>query len=404
MSQINILILDNTYTYGGAINSLKHLVHSLDRNTFNPILVSAQPEKYLTENFRDIASYHIKLNLPWENKFLKTYLTRAPNSEKYTLRFFILLIREIYLITTLYSPEALKYIKIGKKHNTQLIHLNNIFQAAGIIAAKVLGIPCIGHIRDFVPVSSSEKFYSKMVNHHVAISSAIKRNLLELEVGNSSISLVHDGIDFGEFNDDKRIDYLYDEFRIESDNLLFGIFGRVIDWKGIKEFILAANIVFKHLPKAIGFIVGDPSDGSIDYYNEMETLVNNLRLKDKLVFTGYRSDVAQLMKFMNLIVHASIRPEPFGMVIIEGMALRKPIVATRGGGPNDIVVNGETGYLVESGNTYEMAHAIIKLLGDKQLCLEMGFKGQRRAKKQFSSKVYAKKMENIYKMILNRYS
>ncbi|MGI6388553.1 MAG: glycosyltransferase [Desulfomonilia bacterium] len=112
----------------------------------------------------------------------------------------------------------------------------------------------------------------------------------------------------------------------------------------MKEFILAAAKVIEANPNARAFVVGSPSDGGEEYYNEVVELTKSLGIEGHVFFTGYRKDVPALMKLMDVIVHSSITPEPFGMVVIEGMAMGKPVVATRGGGPIDIVSGRRDGF------------------------------------------------------------
>jgi glycosyltransferase involved in cell wall biosynthesis len=119
-------------------------------------------------------------------------------------------------------------------------------------------------------------------------------------------------------------------------------------------------------------------------------------LQDKIVFTGYRQDIPALMKFMDIVVHASNSPEPFGMVVIEGMAMGKPVVATRAGGPLDIVVDGMTGLLVPVGDAKALAGAVIRLLGEPGLRTRMGVAGRERVEENFCSSIYAEKIGEIY--------
>lgn len=106
-----------------------------------------------------------------------------------------------------------------------------------------------------------------------------------------------------------------------------------------------------------------------------------------------------MMKLMDVIVHASNRPEPFGMDIIEGMAMEKPVVATRGGGPIDTVIEGETGYLVEMGDPNSLGRAIVSLLRQPELARQMGQQGRARAEEAFSAERYAAQMESIFKTL-----
>jgi glycosyltransferase involved in cell wall biosynthesis len=102
---------------------------------------------------------------------------------------------------------------------------------------------------------------------------------------------------------------------------------------------------------------------------------------------------------MSVVVHASIRPEPFGMVIIEGMAMEKSVVATRGGGALDIVIDKETGLLAEMGDVKALGHAISTLLGRHDLRRTMGLAGRARVVQQFTSRRYASQMATIYQSL-----
>ena len=102
------------------------------------------------------------------------------------------------------------------------------------------------------------------------------------------------------------------------------------------------------------------------------------------------------MKMIDIVVHSSIKPEPFGMVLIEGMAMGKPIVATKAGGPMDIIKNMETGILVNMSDINGMANAILKLLNDQELAIKMGKKGDNRVKKYFVKERYALLISKVY--------
>ncbi len=103
---------------------------------------------------------------------------------------------------------------------------------------------------------------------------------------------------------------------------------------------------------------------------------------------------------MDVVVHASITPEPFGMVLIEAMAMQKPVVATKMGGPLDIMLDGQTGFLVASDNPPEMAEAVKRLLLDKNLASDMGRKGKSRVVDMFTKERYARQVEDVYLKLL----
>ncbi|MFO7646350.1 MAG: glycosyltransferase family 4 protein [Desulfosarcina sp.] len=401
MKAIPILILDNSFTFGGAINSLKHLLNALDTKRFVPVLVTGQSREFLANHF-DCTCYHYVPKLPWVNNRI---YKRIASLSIFRIRFLLKtlkLLRFVYWFAFITVPEALRYYRIGRKHRVSLVHLNNTFdsQLAGIIAARLLRVPCVGHLRDFVEVHPITRLYARLVDHHVAISGAIRENLLDLGVPDQRVTVVHDAIDLDEFNADGDCAGLLREFGLTPGQPVFGIFGRVVEWKGIREFVLAARQVIDNIPDACGFVVGGPSDGDDSFFWTMKHLAAGLGLENKVFFTGYRRDVPALMGMMNVIVHSSIRPEPFGMVLIEGMAMKKPVVASRGGGPLDIVIEGETGFLVEMGDSRAMSEAIIYLLNHPALRKKMGLVGRHRVVRDFASPRYADQMERIFQLLL----
>lgn len=397
--KIRILVLDNTFTFGGAINSLSYLIKALDKDKFEPIIVTGQSEELLREKFDGVTCYHHKPKLSWVDNKIYTKIVALPFFKIRILRQLLNLSRYLYWVFLVDFPEALYFRRIGKRHGVHLVHLNNIMgsQLSGIMTAKLLGVPCIAHLRDFEVVHPITRFYAWLIDRHIAISSAIEDNLLKIGVSSRKISVVHDAINLEEFDSSVNSSYLQEEFKLTPEYSKFGIFGRVIDWKGIREFLLAAQKVIATIPTARGFIVGGPSDGDETYYRHMQALASELGLDGKVFFTGYRKDIPALMNFMDLIVHASIRPEPFGMVLIEGMAMGKPVVATQAGGPLDIVVDGETGYLVPVGDVNALESAITRLMCDKELSDRMGKQGRSKVADEFTSLRYAGHMEEIYK-------
>jgi len=398
---VPILILDNSISFGGSTQSLCYLLRALNKDQFEPVLVTGQSPRVLEENFT-CAWYHYVPKLPWLNNQIYKKLAAFRVFRFRCLRKVLNLLRFLYWIVFITIPEAVKYFWIGRKHKVALVHLNNIFgsQLAGILAAKLLRVPCVAHLRDFEEVHPITRFYAQLIDHHVAISAAVRNNLRQLGVPDNRITVVHDAIDLADFSAKADSSRVAEEFGLVPGQLAFGIFGRVVEWKGIREFILAVRDVLVFFPEARGFIVGAPSEGSEEYYRAMKQLALDVGLNEKIVFTGYRKDVSALMNLMSVIVHASNRPEPFGMVIIEGMAMHKPVVATRGGGALDIVIENETGLLAEMGDVKALSRAISSLLGDDEIRTTMGHAARRRIEQKFTSRRYAFQMETIYQNLV----
>jgi glycosyltransferase involved in cell wall biosynthesis len=399
---IPVLYLDNTATFGGAINSLLYLLRALDKSQFTPILVTAQPEEFLRRNFHFLEWRRVKIKLSWVDNRIYKKITALKIFSSGLAHKFVKRVRFLYWLLFITLPEALRYWQIGRKHKVRLVHLNNIMgsQLAGILAAKMLNVPCIGHLREFEQIDRITKFYARFIDSHIAISGAIKDNLLNLDVPSQKIVVVYDAIDLQDFDDTVSCDHLRQELKLDGADNVFGIFGRIVQWKGIIEFVQSAALVIRSVPNTVALIVGDCSDGDSDYLNKVEYLIAEYGLNGKIILTGYRTDVPALMKLMDVVVHASITPEPFGMVLIEAMAMQKPVVATKMGGPLDIMLDGQTGFLVASDDPCEMADAVKRLIVDKSLASDMGKKGKSRVVDMFTKERYARQVEDVYLKLL----
>lgn len=116
-------------------------------------------------------------------------------------------------------------------------------------------------------------------------------------------------------------------------------------------------------------------------------------------FTGLQSDPASFVNLMSVVVHASIEPEPFGMVVLEAMAQRKPILGSRAGGVVEMIVEGQTGYTYPPGDQTEVARRLIELL-DAPERAALGEAGYRRVLQSFSVEQYMNGMHAAYRAVL----
>ncbi len=132
--------------------------------------------------------------------------------------------------------------------------------------------------------------------------------------------------------------------------------------------------------------------------NELETLSEELGIAKKIILCGHRDDIAEILAASNVLVSAS-RSEHFGRVIIEAMAMAKPVVGTRAGGVPEIVADGLSGILVEPENSEEMAKAVLSLLRDSKHAREMGVAGFNRVKESFSIEKHVREIEEIYQSL-----
>jgi len=172
-----------------------------------------------------------------------------------------------------------------------------------------------------------------------------------------------------------------DAWGFPAGSVVVGLFGRLIEWKGQEVLIRA----IEKLPESIrAVIVGGPQlnkDGEA-YVAYLERMIVERGLCKRVIMTGFRKDVAELMTGCDIVCHTSTK-EPFGLVIVEAMMAGRPVIATDVSGPRESVVDKETGLLYEPGNADALASCILALTNDRSLRHRMGIHGRDRAVQLF---------------------
>lgn len=164
-----------------------------------------------------------------------------------------------------------------------------------------------------------------------------------------------------------------------------GLVGTFAKWKGHKVFLEALARLGEAVPVR-GYVIGGPiyqTSGSQWSRQELEQEVDRLGLRGKVGFTGFVRDVAPAMRSLDMVIHASTEPEPFGMVIIEGMACGKPVIASQAGGACELFRDGETALGHGPGDDQALARQILRLAGDRELREQLGRAGRRAAETRF---------------------
>ena len=277
-----ILFVDNTFTFGGAINALEYLLRSMDRSRFEPIVLSAQSSSFLEDRFAGITWYQWPVKLQWVHNRVHLRMRSLPGFQKGPLRKLLDKTRAAGWLLLYELPEALRIVKLARRHGVKLIHLNNALDGMipAFLAGKILGVPIIGHARGSITTTGLARRYAQSVTHWISVSDYITQWLRAAGIDSHRITVIHDAIDLSRFEGGPPRNPLRAELGIPADAPIFGIFGRIIAWKGIKEFILAAPRVIAAVPKAVGIVVGDRSDGGEAYADEVVALAKELGIAD----------------------------------------------------------------------------------------------------------------------------
>jgi glycosyltransferase involved in cell wall biosynthesis len=285
---------------------------------------------------------------------------------------------------------ALAYARATRRARAQVVHTGSIFaHLLGVLAAPLGGARLVWHVQDIVsPRLGSGRvlpFFTWLGARRAALvvcpSEAVAANLRAhwpAAVPQDRLRVVHNGIDLCGYEPGLGDDGL-PALDLPPDAFVVIHVGRLVPWKGQREFLRAAQIVARQCPAARFVIVGDVAFEGPGYREELHRLARDLGLAERVIFTGWRRDVPALLSAADVLVHSSILPEPFGLVLVEAMALERPVVASALGGPGAIVRDGRDGLLVDPRRPQEIAAAVLRLAGDPALRRAMGRSGRARA-------------------------
>jgi glycosyltransferase involved in cell wall biosynthesis len=190
------------------------------------------------------------------------------------------------------------------------------------------------------------------------------------------------------------------ELGIRSDELMLTMVGHLRSWKGQDVVLAALAHILREgrTPPRVVFIGGHSASEDGWYVNRLEEIVRTEHLEGSAVFLGPRRDAAEYMNAADVVVHASSTPEPFGLVVLEGMALGKPVIASRLGGPAEVVTPG-TGLLFDPAAPGELAEHLRVLVSDPGARRTLGAAG-RRAVEAFGIKRNVEAIQQVYRDLL----
>ncbi len=281
-----------------------------------------------------------------------------------------------------------------RQQHIDILHANgsrSMFYAG--LVGFFTGVPVVWHVRIALADGYWDRFLALWARRIVAISAAVRERFVGAVAG--KIAIVHNGVEIESF---AKADAKY--WRGQwGEGPVVGMVAQLIPWKRQGDFIDAMAQVAQAYPAARFVLVGDEPESGGNYGADLRARAAAVGLIEKFIFTGFCRDIAPVFAAFDIAVLCS-EDEPFGRVLIEAMAAGKPVVATRGGGVPEIVVEGETGFMVAVADVDALARAVEKLLANPPMARAMGIAGQERARAFFSVQAHVEKIEALYAEIL----
>jgi glycosyltransferase involved in cell wall biosynthesis len=305
-----------------------------------------------------------------------------------------LLNRKYYILRA-----SLKIRRIIEKECFELVLTNTTVIFSGAFAAKLAGVKHIWHVRETITGPAFfKKFITFLLNKtghtNFFVSNASRDNYLP-KIQIEKTQVIYNGIDYSKF-----VANAYDlknELDIAPDNILISMVARVNLLKGQKYFLEIAKLLLSKNNNIHFVLAGDTFPGYEYLLEELREFIVSNNLVYNVTDLGFRTDAYNIMGGSDIFVLPSIQPDSLPTTVLEAMAAAKPVIATALGGSTEMVVNGETGFLIPHDDAKVAAEKIQALIDKPELRRQMGIKGQDRLKQYFSIDAY---LENFGKAVL----
>jgi glycosyltransferase involved in cell wall biosynthesis len=374
----NILVIHQSAELYGSDKTLLILVSKLDRQKFMPVVVlpSNGPlkEKLEEEGIKVVIAPVIKL---YRQMF-------SPKNLLATIKGY---------------RQAVKTLDaLHNEHEFEIVYSNTLAVLLGMLYAKKRKLSHVWHVHEIIvhPKIIADTFaylLKKYATVVVSNSYATQKNLTMRQKGLEAKSVVvHNGLE--NEGDGAPVQNQKAAFGFKDTDVVLTLVGRISRFKGHKWLLNTYINNFKGTDIKLLF-AGSPVPNQEYYQEELEVLIKQHNLAGSVVILPFTQNIKAVWAATDIAVTPSTEPEPFGLVALEAMLAKKPVIAANHGGLAEIVVNDSTGILVEPGNEQDLAKAIAKLTTDINLQAAMGQKGYERAKEAFSQEKYVKGMSDI---------
>jgi glycosyltransferase involved in cell wall biosynthesis len=288
-----------------------------------------------------------------------------------------------------YGPSVASLAKAAafvRRHQIQVIHATDRPRDASYVSllGYLTGAISVVHMHAHVSDLSSPTLWGmRNATAIFAVSDSIRVNLIKLGLSADKIYTVHNAVDTDYFDPDKTFDArpsIREQFGIPDNAPVVGIAARMNPWKGQIELLGAISQLRETFPDLHVMILGTNVPTMRAQY---EKIAHEGGIADRVHFGGYQKDVRPFLNEFDLFVHPSYG-EPFGLAIVEAMAMRKPVIACGTGGVPEIITHGRDGWLVEERSAGAVAAGIATLLNDAELCRQMGERARKTVRDRFT--------------------
>ena len=309
--------------------------------------------------------------------------------------------------------------KLMRSQKYDLVHVHTPIAAVlGRIAAKLAGIKRIVYTSHGLPFhdqsspkeyflySTVEKFAGKLTDLIISQNYEDIKTCARIGIApEKRLGYLGNGVDIDRFSRDRLDEAKQQQLRqslniAEDTELLVGIVGRLTRKKGAEYLIEATAQLIPQFPKLQILIVGgelktDPEP----YYFQLLEKIKQLGISDRVVFTGNRSDIPEILGLLNIFCLPTFTHEGLPRSIVEAMAMALPVVTTDIRGCREVVLPERTGFIVPPQDSESLAAALAKLLGNRELREKFGTAGRERIEAEYDENIVFERLRKFYQQL-----
>jgi glycosyltransferase involved in cell wall biosynthesis len=387
-------------TTGGSYRSLLYLLKGLDRQAFTPI-VGFYREHDLIEEYRSAGLQTLLLSHPEPVNLLPLVDRFGPLRN--VLAPFVRLAQKLINLVKVSGRQLIRGITLLIKERVDVLHLNNGVTVGTelLIASRIVGIRSVIHQRGITTVPRWCAWLARRADHVICVSDAARDNLIAHGLRPDRCTAIHNGIDPEDLRRKIRRTPLQvrESLGLSDDTIVIGLAGMIRPWKGQMVLVKAMEQIHRRCATARALIIGGVADNYPEdraYLNDMRQFIVDHDLGACVSILDYQPNAPEFLQIFDVMVHTAIDPEPFSRVVIEGMALGRPIVASATGGTPEAIEHGVSGLLVPADDADALAREIVGLIADPTLRTTLGSGAREKVARRFLIQDHVARTEAIY--------
>ncbi|ANM28558.1 hypothetical protein ABI59_01395 [Acidobacteria bacterium Mor1] len=290
------------------------------------------------------------------------------------------------------DPERSRLATAIAEYRPDVVHVNCLPHLAGAAAAAEQGVPVVWHLREILPPGPRRRWWARKLQRYasriVAVSEAVASWVREEGLGDR-VQVVHNGVDTGQA---RSVEASRKALGLPPADCIVGLLGQLLPHKGPREFVRAGRLALEKEVDARFIMAGK---GPSHFIERVRKDIESHPSSARFHLLPPQPTGAALTAACDVVCLASTSHDPLPRTVLEAMAAGKPVAAFRSGGTPEMVVQGETGLLVEIGDVKALARALVTLAGNPKLRERMGAAAMIRAREQFSLTAHVHRMETV---------